>query len=198
MLRRTSLGLIVSLSVIGLLAGGIVTAALAQEASPTPESTPTIAGPPGYQDFINDLAAQLGLPAEQVDAAVKATLKARVDERAERIKQQIDAGNFPGLFDGGHRLGRHHPHAKGRLPGVLRVDGRDLVRDVADFLGMTPSDLLSEWRQGSSLAQIAEAHGKSRDDLRAFLLSRAEDRIDALLDATAPGAAVTPVATPAA
>ncbi|MER3485469.1 MAG: hypothetical protein C4345_05335, partial [Chloroflexota bacterium] len=167
MLRRTSLGLIVSLGVIGLLAGGMVTAALAQEASPTPESTSTIAGPPGYQDFITDLAAQLGLPPE-VDAAVKATLKARVDQRAERIKQQIDAGNFPGLFDGGPRLGRHHPHAGGRLPGFLRADGRDLIRDVADFLGMTPRDLLSEWRQGSSLAQIAEAHGKSRDDLRAF------------------------------
>ncbi len=197
MLRRISIGIMLSLALVGLIAGGVVTSVLAQDATPTAETSPAIAGPPGYQDFITDLAAQLGLPVEQVDAAVKATLKARVDERAERIKQQIDAGHFAGLFDGGHRAGRHHARVGAHLPGVLHPGALDFLQDVASFLGMTPRDLIAEWHQGSSLAEIAEAHGKSRDDLKAFLLSRAEERIDALLDATAPGTGPTPSATPA-
>lgn len=197
MRRRISVGIVLSLALIGLIASGVVTSVLAQDATPAAESTPGIAGPPGYQDFITDLAAQLGLPVEQVDAAVKAALKARVDERAERIKQQIDAGHFAGLFDGGPRIGRHHARAGAQLPGILHPGALDLLQDVADFLGMTPHDLMAEWHQGSSLAQIAEAHGKSRDDLKAFLLSRAEERIDVLLDATAPGAGTAPPATPA-
>lgn len=144
MLRRISVGIVLSLGLIGLVASGVVTSVLAQDATPTAESTTAIAGPPGYQDFITDLAAQLGLPVEQVDAAVKATLKARVDERAERIKQQIDAGDFPGLFDGGPRIGRHHARAGARLPGFARAEARDLVQDIADYLGMTPRDLLAE------------------------------------------------------
>lgn len=42
--------------------------------------------------------------------------------------------------------------------------------DLADFLGISQDQLLSELQaEGATLATVAQAHGKSRDDLQTFL-----------------------------
>ena len=55
------------------------------------------------------------------------------------------------------------------------------IQPVAGFLGMTPQDLQTASRNGQTLTQIAQAHGKSASDLKAFLLSQASTQIDKLL-----------------
>ena len=41
---------------------------------------------------------------------------------------------------------------------------------MADFLGISENQLRSEMRaEGATLATVAQAHGKSRDDLQTFL-----------------------------
>jgi hypothetical protein len=50
--------------------------------------------------------------------------------------------------------------------------------DVAAFLGMSQSDLHTELQNGQTLAQIAQAHGKSVADLKTFLTNQLKTRLD--------------------
>jgi hypothetical protein len=155
-----------------------------------------------YQDFIGKLAANLGISdAASVDTAIRTTLKQMVDEQqaagrltaaqANALKERIDAGDFPRDFVGVGHFGRHHAVRRG--DGGNRRDGkraeirrRALAADIeqlATFFGESPADLRAELRQGMSLAEIATAHGKTRDELKTFLMNRVESRIDAIIDA---------------
>ena len=174
-----------------------------------------------------------GTDAAALDAAIRTTLKQTVDERlaageisanaADALKQQIDSADFPlravgligGRLGGGlDGLGRGGvDRGPGRVPGHGPLRGRGGafghgatavdVDALANFLGISVDDLRLELRQGMSLGEVAAAHGKSRDDLRAFLTEQVQDNLDAIIDAGAGtqtnGDAGTPVdATPAA
>jgi hypothetical protein len=52
---------------------------------------------------------------------------------------------------------------------------------VATFLGISTTDLQTALRNGQTLAQIAQAHGKTSADLKNFLLTQDGARIDKLL-----------------
>lgn len=131
---------------VGGLAGGGV---FAQDQSGTPaagESTPAAGGETSaYQDFVNALAANLGIsdPAT-VDAAIKTTLKQQVDaelaagnisaNEATALKQRIDAGDFgPFLF--GHGRGDGH----GGPQGHNHQDNGDKNEQPDDDSGANPT-----------------------------------------------------------
>ncbi len=61
------------------------------------------------------------------------------------------------------------------------------IQPVAGFLGITPQDLQTALRNGQTLAQIAQANGKSASDLKAFLLTQASTQIDKLLTSSFQG-----------
>jgi len=73
--------------------------------------------------------------------------------------------------------GRPQGQPGGPRGGILG----SFIQPVAGFLGMTPQDLQTASRNGQTLTQIAQAHGKSASDLKAFLLSQASSQIDKLL-----------------
>lgn len=176
-----------------------------------------------YDDFIGKLASNLGnLDTAKVDTAVRTTLKQMVDEaqqagligadEATTLKQRIDSGDFPaglpGMFErrverGVMRGGRARLTPRERV-GLEMLGGLDLA-GVAGFLGISREDLTNELAQGKSLAEIAQEHGKTRDELKTYLVSQATDEIDKLIDAkrggkksTAPSTNnATPAATPA-
>jgi uncharacterized membrane protein YebE (DUF533 family) len=178
-----------------------------------------------YDDFIGKLASNLGnTDTTRVDTAVRTTLKQMVDEaqqaglisadEATTIKQRIDSSDFPagllGIFERRMERGvmRGGRGAKGRMTpreqvGLQAQVGLDLA-GVAGFLGITREELVKEVAQGKSLAEIAEAHGKTRDELKTYLVSQATDDIDRLIDlkrggkkSTTPSTSATPAATPA-
>lgn len=101
----------------------------------------------------------------------------------------------------GGREGRLAPREKVGLG--LQV-GLDLA-GVAGFLGISREELVKELAQGKSLAEIAEAHGKTRDELKTYLVSQATADIDKVIDfkpggkkSTTPSTNnATPAATPA-
>jgi hypothetical protein len=64
--------------------------------------------------------------------------------------------------------------------GVAGVD----PQAIADFLGLTTEQVKADLDAGQSLAQIAVAQGKTRDELKAFLVAQATTAIDAAIDAT--------------
>lgn len=60
--------------------------------------------------------------------------------------------------------------------------GSALVKATADVTGLQPKDVLQELRGGKSLAQIAQEHGKSGDDILAKLREQGQQRLDKALD----------------
>lgn len=172
--------LIVAVAVIltaGLAAGGV----LAQ----TPTPTPGAGAPPAplfsANDFFARLAAKLGLDASRVQTAAKDAQKELIDEAAQagrlpaavatRLKERVDAGDFVLGHGPG---GKHGRGGFGR--GGFGVDQPAL----ASWLGITPEQLHSELHEGTgqSLAQVAQAHGKTREALIAFLTDQVKTRLD--------------------
>ncbi|HLH71722.1 MAG TPA: hypothetical protein VKX96_00440 [Chloroflexota bacterium] len=59
--------------------------------------------------------------------------------------------------------------------------GGGMLNNIATFLGMSQSDLRTALQSGQTLAQIAQAHGKTSDDLKNYLMSQVSQQIDKLL-----------------
>lgn len=139
--------------------------------TPTAEDKETL-----REDFLNRLAEQLGISREQLDQALSNAALTLVDEavadgriteeEAARIRERIESGEGLPFF--GHRRPHHGP-----LGGTVYG-----IREVAEFLGVEPEQIREGLRDGQSLAQIAEANGKSRDELKSFLTSQLQERLN--------------------
>jgi transposase-like protein len=70
------------------------------------------------------------------------------------------------------------PQGPGRGPGFLPN-----AQGLATFLGISTTDLGTAFRNGQTLAQIAQAHGKSVADLKTFLTNQEQQRLDAAVKA---------------
>jgi len=115
------------------------------------------------------LAENLGISLEELQAAVRQTGLDIVDEKvadgtiteeqAARIRERIENGEFP--FFG---RPQHRPHLGGYLG-----------EELAKFLGITTDELRDARQNEQSLAQIAEANGKSRQEVIDFLVGQFEE-----------------------
>jgi hypothetical protein len=152
--RRT----LVAGAAVLVLAGSAVGIAAAQTA-PTP--SPGVAGQarPGYQAFLDALAKRLNITSANLEQAIT---QARTDAG-------LPAGD--GFGPGGHGRG-------GRGPGG---PGGDL-NAAAQAIGITADQLRTEL-PGKSLAQVAQAHGKTANDVATALKTAANQRIDAAVTA---------------
>lgn len=178
MLRRAVL-LGLPLAVAAFLAGGVL---LGRTFADTPTPTPTPAKPQAgslWQDWLNRVARILGVTPDRLTEAFKQAGRETVQqavqegkltqEQANRVLQRIDQGHFfVGPFFG-----------KGG-PG-LHFELRRHLDALAGFLGMSTADLANELRSGKSLAQIAQEHGKGRDELKNFLTQQFNQAIDQLV-----------------
>ena len=126
---------------------------------------------------IDDAAAQLGVEPEELSDALKQGLKNRIDdavddgrlteEQAERLKERIDASEYPGLglFGRGHH---HMGFGFGRF---------ELLESAASYLGLTEAEL-REQLEDNTLAEIAEEQGKTSQGLVNQLVATQTKRID--------------------
>jgi hypothetical protein len=142
--------------------------------------------------YLATLAEKLGITTDQLQSAIDET----------NTELGID-GAFGGMgLGGGHRGGndgsgwggpngadiekgeQHDGNLPGKSGGMLR--GVDIA-EAATFLGITEDELKTELRT-SAFLQIAVNHGKTTDDVRAFLIQQATADIDERLQAaeTAP------------
>jgi hypothetical protein len=131
--------------------------------------------------LVDQVAARLGVTPEQLRAAFRATLTARVDaavaagkltpEQAARLKQRIADARGIGL-------GPRHAFAKHRKALVQRIGARGRGLGLAAaYLGLTREQLRMELRSGKSLSQIATAKGKTSSGLVAAILAPAKERL---------------------
>jgi len=148
-------------------AGGGVAVAASDNNSPAQES----------QAIINDAAQQLGVSPSKLSDALKKALSDRVDAavaagritRAEgdALKQRINSGDYPLLFGGLH----------GEFGHLGKLDA------AASYLGISEDQLRTELEGGKTLAQVAQAHGKSVTGLVDALVAEAKKHVDAAVAA---------------
>ena len=162
------------------------------------------------QAIIDDAAKRLGVEPDALENALEQALEARLDEavqagrlteeQAAELKERLEAGTLP-LF-GGRGPGHHG----------FGMHGGGGLEAAASYLGLTEAELRAELADGKSLADVAEAEGKSVDGLKDVLLAdatkklaeavadgrltdaqrdealeRLEERLDDLVERTGPG-----------
>ena len=155
-------------ALLGAASAGAAVAA-SQDSSPSSES----------KAVIDDAAKQLGISSSKLSDALKKALSDRVDAavaagrvtkaEGDALKARIQANDFP-IF-GGHRGGGGRHEFLGRLDSA------------AAYIGITEAQLRTELENGKSLAQVAQAHGKSVDGLIAALVAAAKDKLDKAVSA---------------
>src|SRR5688572_23251297 len=144
-------------------AGGAIAAT---QLSPTEESDAIVA----------DAAKELGVDADELDAALKQALENRIDAAVEagtlteaqaaELKERIVSGDVPlvglGPGLGHHRIGQH----------IVDLDA------AASYLSVTEDDLRTSLEDGDTLADVAQAEGKTVDGLVAALVAAAKADLD--------------------
>jgi hypothetical protein len=133
------------------------------------------------QAVVNDAAKQLGIEPSRLTAALKQALKNRVDAAVEdgrltqtqgnELKARIEAGDLP-LFLGGplHRGGPHLGFHRG-------------FDTAASYLGLTEDQIRAQLESGKTLAQVAQAQGKTVDGLVAAMVADAKKHLDEAVQA---------------
>lgn len=156
----------------------IVAAALAALALGAGASSALAAERPSLAD---EVAAKLGVSTDELRAAFRAALAARVDaavaagrltpEQGARLKERI--ANAKGLG-----LGARKAFGEKRQALAKRIAKHGTWRGAAArYLGLSRVQLRTELRKGQSLAQIATARGKSVDGLVAAMLAPVKERL---------------------
>ena len=155
-------------ALVAAAGGGVAIAA--SDSSPSQEN----------QAILDSVAKQLGISSSKLSDALKNALGERVDaavaagrlskEQGEALKDRINSDDFP-LFGGLHGRGFGHPGFIGKLDAA------------ADYLGLTEEQLRTQLEDGKSLAQVAEAEGKSVDGLVDALVNEAKKHVDAAVSA---------------
>jgi len=175
-----ALGGLIAAGIVFAVAGAAIVTGGFTQAQETPAPTDT---PPAGTDapaanklerldaFLDRLAVELGVTREALDQAVEnvgldlvdeAVADGRVsEEEAARIREAIENGKAPFFGPPGVH---HRPHR-----------GAHAVGEVAEFLGIEPQVVLEGLESGQSLTQIAEANGKTRDELKTHLLNEIEE-----------------------
>ncbi|MDE3095227.1 MAG: hypothetical protein KGK07_04395 [Chloroflexota bacterium] len=137
--------------------------------------------------FLDRVAQKLGITTPKLQSAINSAANDQIDamvksgkltqQQADQLKQAIAQGRGPGLggpfFDHGFGPGMHGP--KGFGMGPLGPE----MGKLASFLGISASQLRTELQaSNATLATVAQAHGKSRTDLKNFITSEAKTRLD--------------------
>jgi hypothetical protein len=179
---------LVAASAVLALVGGAGAAIAASDAGPSPSS------------FLDSVAEHLGISREELDEATRAAALDQVDaaleagriteEEAERLRKEIESGELPPFFG----LPLFGPH----LDGPRGADGERgfdfrfefgfglgpgdaagvSLSDATEYLGLSVEQLRERVADGETLAEIAEAEGKSVDGLVDALLADAKKRLD--------------------
>jgi uncharacterized ParB-like nuclease family protein len=112
------------------------------------------------QDRLNRALGNGRLTQAQVDTLLK-----QFDDSAPKL---MDDANLAGQI--------------GRAVAKRRPAAAALIKATADATSTKPADVLAALKQGQSLAQYAQAHGKTADDILAKLRVQGQQRLDKGLD----------------
>ncbi len=135
--------------------------------------------------FLDRVAQKLGITTPKLQDAIKSARTDQIDEavkngqltqqQADALKQKLNqmpnGGGFGPGFGRGHMGGAF---GKGGSFGLMGAADK-----LAGFLGISQSQLMTELQaNNATLATVAQAHGKSRDDLKKFITDTAKSTLD--------------------
>jgi hypothetical protein len=141
--------------------------------------------------YLEGVAKHLGVSSDELKDAMKAAAIDEVDaaladgriseDEADALKERIESGEAPPFFL--PFLGPRFDH----VPGRPHFDGmhfffEEKLSTAADYLGLTQDELEERLNDGSSLADVAQAEGKSVEGLKQALMDDATERIDQALE----------------
>jgi len=188
----------------GTIGGGMVFAA-ANDTPPTPSTQSGRPPIPGdrqqrLDDYLNKLAANLGVTVDKLKGALKQTAVDQIDQaqkdgkltadQAQKLKDALNSGTnvplgpgFGGGMPGGRGPGGMAPNGQGKPMGLGGIMGMlpGAMNDLATFLNIPLAQLQQELQSGKSLAEVAGAHGKDSNALKTFLTTESNKQIDALV-----------------
>ena len=142
--------------------------------------------------FLDRVAQKLGIDTPKLQKAITDTRNEDVDtavqngdltqKQADALKKRIDsAPGFGGRGFGGPD-GMRHGGPKGFGPGLEFGFGMGLAdasQKFADFLGITTDQLKTELQaDNATIATVATAHGKSREQVKTFVTDGAKSKLD--------------------
>lgn len=144
--------------------------------------------------FLDRVAQKLGIETPKLQQAITDTRNEDIDaavangdltqKQADELKERIQnapAGGFGEHSFGGPKGFRGFDGANGG-PGFAFGFGMglaDIPQQFADFLGITTDALKTELgADDATLATVAEAHGKSRDELKSYITTTAKTKLD--------------------
>ena len=154
------------------------------------QTTPNAVG----SSFLDRVAQKLGIDTpklqkaitdthnEDIDAAVKNGDLTQKQADALKAKAQSNPGFGGRGFGGPKGLGggfefRGGPGGFGLGAGLGLADAQ---QKLADFLGIPLTQLQTELKaEGATIAKVADAHGKSRDQLKTLITDAAKAKLDA-------------------
>lgn len=164
------------------------------ESSTPSSSTPSAATPTKGQQLIDDylskLAANLGISVDQLKSALTTTDEQMLDQavadgkitqaEADNIKAKIESGDTPLLRP---FIGQGHGRGPGFGRGFARgfmfgIGDGDVVKQTADFLGIDRQAVIDALQNNQTLAQIAQDHGKTADELSSYIYDQLKSNLD--------------------
>lgn len=147
--------------------------------------------------FLDRVAQKLGIDTPKLQQAITDTRNEDIDaavangdltqKQADALKERIQ--NAPAGGFGGHSLGEPKGlNGSEEFRGYKGAPGfglgfgmglADIPQQFADFLGITTDVLTTELgADGATLATVAGAHGKSREELKSFITTTAKTELD--------------------
>jgi hypothetical protein len=137
------------------------------------------------QALLNDVAKRLNVSPSKLRSALQGALLDRLEAavkagrltqaQANRMKQRIESGALPLVGGAGFGPGRFGP---GRFGAAGPLNGPFAA--AAKYLGLSPSQLLRDLN-GKTLAQVAQAQGKSVSGLEQAIVTDEKARLDKLV-----------------
>ena len=137
------------------------------------------------REMLERAAEELGVESEELGSALRAAVIEQIEdaldagdiskEHADAIIERLESSDFPllGLGPWGHGGFMHRG-----APGI----GFNLFESAAEYLELTEEQLHNRISNGRSLADIAEAEGKSPDGLVDALVDVQEAELDEAVD----------------
>jgi hypothetical protein len=172
-----------------IAAGGALLVVVLGSGAVMAQSTGTGTG----STFLDRVAQKLGIDTPKLQQAITdthnediATAVANGDltqKQADALKQREQNnpgfGGGPGFGGPGMMGGRGGPNGFG--PGFgFNLGIGDAAQNFATFLGIPVAQLMTELKaDNATLATVAAAHGKSRDDLKTYITTAVKTKLDA-------------------
>ncbi len=137
------------------------------------------------QAFINDVAKRLNVSPAQLNSALKGAYQDQLDQavksgkltqaQANRLKQRLAQRPLAPIGPWGFRHHGFFGHRAGLIAGAGEA--------AAKYLGLTEAQLVTQLRDGKSLADIANAQHKSVSGLEDALKAAIKARLDKAVSA---------------